>query len=69
MFAVLFTLMIELQLLGEVPPLANFVIVMVVVPEFDRAFVVKLPEPAVVTIIVAVFPVAVFAPVKLYVTV
>jgi hypothetical protein len=69
MFAVLFPLMVELQLLGGFPPLANFVIVMVEVPELDRVLVVKFPEPAVVTFIVAVFPIAVFAAVKLYVTV
>ena len=65
MFAVLFALIFELQLLGEVPPLANFVIVMVEVPELGRVVVVKLPDPAATTFIGAIFPVAVFPPVKL----
>ncbi len=64
-FVELLTLIKELQLFGEVPPLATFVIVMVVVPEFANVLVVKLPVPALVTVIVEVFPVAVFPPVKL----
>jgi hypothetical protein len=46
MSAVLFALMTELQLLDEVSPLANFVIVMVN-PSLGRVVVVKLPDPAV----------------------
>jgi hypothetical protein len=65
MSAVLFALMTELQLLDEVSPPANFVIVMVEIPELG-VVVVKLPDPAVVTFIgAAVFSVAVFPPVKL----
>ena len=65
MFVELLTLIVELQLFGEVAPLATFVIVMVVVPEFVNVLVVKVPEPAVVTVMVVVLAVAVFPPVKL----
>jgi hypothetical protein len=56
--AILFVSRAELQLFGELPPLDKLVIVIVVVPEFESVFVVKFPEPAVVTVIVVVFPVA-----------
>jgi hypothetical protein len=39
---------------------------MVEIPELGRVVVVKLPDPAVVTFIGAVFSVAVFPPVKLW---
>jgi hypothetical protein len=54
-FAVLFALIIEEQL-----PFSRFVRVIVVEPAVVKALVVKLPVPAVVTFIVAVFPVARF---------
>ena len=64
-FVELLTLIAELQLFIEVPPLDTFVIVMVVVPEFGNVLVVKVPEPADVTVIVVVLADAVFPPVKL----
>ena len=63
--AVLFTPMVVLQLYGDVPPLISFVIVIVVAPAVANALVVKLPVPALATIMEAVLPVAVFVPVKL----
>jgi hypothetical protein len=56
--AVLFVVIAEAQLLGEVPPLNKFVIVIVVAPEFASVLVVKLPKPAIATVIFPVFPVA-----------
>lgn len=44
---------------------ARFVIVIVVPPELARMEVVKVPVLPAVTVIVAVLPVAVFAPVRL----
>ena len=64
-FVELLLLIAELQLFGEVPPLARFVIVIVVDPEFANVLVVKLPFPALVTVIVEVFPVAVLGVDKL----
>jgi hypothetical protein len=64
MDAVLFALIAFVQAPGEFPD-ARFVIVIVVAPELPNADVEKLPDPAAVTVIVAVEPEAVLAPLKL----
>jgi hypothetical protein len=60
MDAVLFALIVFVQPLD-----ARFVTVIVVAPELANADVVKLPDPATDTVIVAVELVAVLAPLKL----
>lgn len=56
-----------LQAVGE--PEDKFVIVTVVAPVFAKVVVENVPVPAVLTIIVAVKPVAAFGALRLYVTV
>ena len=60
---VLLALIILVQPL--VPPDCNWVMVIVVEPAVLKAAVLKLPLPAVVTVIVEVAPVAVLVPLKL----
>ena len=59
-FAVLFKVIVVLQF-----PLVSLVMVIVVVPAAPKLLVVKLPVPAVVTVMVAVFPDARFGADKL----
>ena len=65
-FAVLFVLIVELQLYGAVPPLDKLVIVIVVIPT-AKVLVGKVPDPDIpaVKVIVAVLPVEDVAPDKL----
>ena len=65
--AVLFTDIVFVQIEGLVPE-ERFVIVIVVFPLFARIPVVKDPDPAVATVIVAVNPEPEFAPDRAYVT-